>query len=218
MIQVLLVDDHILVRSGLRTIIEAAETMSIAGEASTGEEALTLIQSTPIDVALIDVHMPGMSVEELIAEVNRVAPNIRCVILTVNTDEVLSSNLLNNGALSYLTKSCSNDILLEAITKAANNERYVTPEMSKQLAYRLLQSKKHEAGGTPFSNLSPREIECLMLMAHGKNTKEISKQLSIHIKTITTYRHRIYQKLDVSNEIDLMRLAARYQLIKNSPD
>ncbi len=215
MIQILLVDDHHLFRAGLREIISQSPDMQVIGEAANADEACELLKNQPIDVVLLDVMMPGMKIEDFLGVLRGNYPDLRCIVLTTVEDDFVGSTLLNQGALSYLTKTCSNTTLLEAIQKAYRNERFISPDVSQRLAYRLLKQKKPSNNGLPFNKLSSREVECLSLMAQGKNTKEISRALNIHEKTINTYRHRIYQKFEVNNEVDLIRQAIRYNLIES---
>lgn len=211
LIKVLVVDDHHLVRAGICAMLESSPHIQILGEASCGDGAVALAKKlNNVDVAILDVEMPGMSIIDIVRNLRALEPPISCVILTsTNEDSALTQQLLQEGVKAYVTKLCTNEHLLTAIEKAAHGEHYLSPDIAKQLAYEVL-TRQHQTDS--FDKLSDRERECLDLIAEGKNSKEIAELLQIHAKTISTYRHRIFEKLNISSDMELVRLLAREPL------
>ncbi|MCD6047683.1 MAG: gacA [Gammaproteobacteria bacterium] len=210
MIKVLVVDDHHLVRAGICAMLESSPNIQILGEASCGDEAVALAKKLKhVDVAVLDVEMPGMPIIELVRSLQALEPPIPSVILTSSHEESLTTQLLQEGVKAYVTKLCGNEHLLAAIEKTAHGEHYLSPDIAKQVAYQVLTQKNENIS---FDKLSERERECLELIAQGKNSKEIAKLLKIHAKTISTYRHRIFEKLGISSDIELVKLIARHPL------
>ena len=219
MIKVLLVDDHQLIRAGIKQLLESAQNIHIVAEAQCGEDALDIVfvKKEPIDIAVVDIEMPGIPVQELIQKLLQHQPPIRSVVLTGSNDESFPTQLLTNGAYSYVTKSCENEHLVRAIEKTMRNERYLSPDVAKRLAIKILHTPTNETEGeSPFHRLSARETQCLRLLVHGRSVKEIAEALDINPKTINTYRYRIYQKLNITSDVDLIKLATRYKLIEET--
>lgn len=214
----MLVDDHHLIRAGIRQLLESAENIRIVAEAECGEEALEKVKSGQyeIDIAVVDIEMPGMPAQELIQLLLQQDPSVRSVVLTGSSDESFPAQLLTNGAYSYVTKSCESDHVIKAIEKAMRNERYLSPDVAKRLAFKILNKPTADAAPdeeSPFERLSVREKQCLMLLVQECGIKEIAQSLDINPKTINTYRYRIFQKLNVTSDVELIRLAVRYKLI-----
>jgi len=217
LIRVMLVDDHHLIRAGIRQLLESAPNIRIVAEAECGEQAIEKVRATPnqIDIAVVDVEMPGMSAQQLIQLLLQQNPPVRSVVLTGSGDESFPSKLLTNGAYSYVTKSCDSQHVVKAIEKAMRNERYLSPDVAKKLAFKVLHHSV-DAGSSeesPFDRLSVREKQCLLLLVQEQGIKEIAQSLDINPKTINTYRYRIFQKLNLNSDVELIRLAVRYKLI-----
>lgn len=208
MISVVLVDDHELVRTGFRLIVQQQPDMRILGEAGSAEEGLTLIRRTKPDVALIDVHMPGMSGVELTERMVRAKLRTQIVILTVVEDARFPKRLLDAGALGYLTKGCSADELLAAIRQVGRGRRYLAPAVAQHLALATLDGEE-----SPFDALSSRELEVAMMLARGKQLTAIAEQLNLSPKTVSTYKQRLLDKLHVDHVIGLAHLMTVHGLL-----
>ncbi|KRE88967.1 two-component system response regulator [Frateuria sp. Soil773] len=209
MINVVLVDDHELVRTGFRMILQQQPDIAISGEAGTAEEGLRLIRTLAPDIALVDVHMPGMSGIELTERVCRAKLNTHIVIVTVVDDARFPKRLLDAGALGYLTKGCSADELLAAVRQVAGGRRYLAPAVAQQLALATLDGND----GSPFDALSSRELEVAMMLVRGKPLTVIGEQLNLSPKTVSTYKQRLMEKLHVEHVIGLAHLMTVHGLI-----
>lgn len=201
MIKVVLVDDHELVRTGFRMILAQQADIEIAGEASTAEEGLHLVRSEKPDVALVDVHMPGMSGVEMTERVVRAKLSTRIVVLTVVEDVRFPRRLLEVGALGYLTKGCSSEELVMAVRQVALGKRYLAPGIAQQLALATLDGED-----SPFDALSSRELEVAMMLVRGLPLTAIAQHLSLSPKTVSTYKQRLLDKLKVDHVISLAHL------------
>ncbi len=210
MIRLILVDDHELVRTGFKLILEQQSDIQIIGEAASAEEGLRLIRGQNPDVALVDVHMPGMSGIELTERVIRSQLPTRIVVLTVVSDARFPRRLLEAGALGYLTKGCAAEELLTAIRTVAAGRRYLAPDVAQQLALATLDGE-----GSPFEQLSAREMEVAMMLVRGKPIFMIAEQLHLSPKTVSTYKQRLMTKLEVENLIALAHLMEAYSLIES---
>ncbi|BBD79632.1 response regulator [Aerosticca soli] len=208
MIKVVLVDDHELVRTGFRMILQRQADMEVVGEAGSAEEGLRLIRQKQPDVALVDVHMPGMSGIELTERAQRAKASTRIVIVTVVDDARFPKRLLDAGALGYLTKGCSADELLSAVRQVASGRRYLAPSVAQQLALATLDGE-----GSPFDALSSRELEVAMMLVRGKPLTLIGEQLNLSPKTVSTYKQRLMEKLHVDHVIGLAHLMTVHGLI-----
>lgn len=213
MIKVLLVDDHELVRTGIRRILEEEHDIDVVGEASGGDEALKIAKKLDPDVVMMDVKMPGgMGGIEATRRMVRLLPDAKVIALTVLDDDPFPARLNEAGARGYLTKGCPASEVLDAIRSVHRGQPYVDSSVAR----------KHmlaDWGGmatTPFEELSAREMQVAMMILEGQRTQEISDALCLSPKTVSTYRQRIYEKLSVKNDVELTRLAYRHELIKDS--
>jgi len=200
-IKVVLIDDHELVRTGFRMILQQPSDIEIVGEAGTAEEGLRLVRALRPDVALVDVHTPGMSGVEMTERVVRAKLPTRIVVLTVVEDVRFPRRLLEVGALGYLTKGCSSDELVTAVRHVAQGRRYLAPGVAQQLALATLDGE-----GSPFDALSSRELEVAMMLVRGLPLTSIAKHLSLSPKTVSTYKQRLLDKLKVDHVIGLAHL------------
>jgi DNA-binding NarL/FixJ family response regulator len=208
MIDVVLVDDHELVRTGFRMILQQQPDIRVCGEAGTAEEGLRQIRSLSPDIALVDVHMPGMSGIELTERVARANMSTRIVVVTVVDDARFPKRLLDAGALGYLTKGCSAEELLGAVRQVAAGRRYLAPVVAQQLALATL-----DGDNSPFDALSTRELEVAMMLVRGKPLTTIGEQLSLSPKTVSTYKQRLMEKLQVDHVISLAHLMTIHGLL-----
>jgi DNA-binding NarL/FixJ family response regulator len=208
MINVVLVDDHELVRTGFRMILQQQADIRIRGEASSAEEGLRLIRSHSPDIALVDVHMPGMSGVELTERIIRAKLRTNVVILTVVDDARFPKRLLDAGALGYLTKGCSADELLSAVRQVASGRRYLAPTVAQQLALATL-----DGSDSPFDTLSTREMEVSMMLVRGMPLTSIGERLNLSPKTVSTYKQRLMEKLHVEHVVGLAHLMTVHGLL-----
>jgi two-component system, NarL family, invasion response regulator UvrY len=209
MINVVLVDDHQLVRSGIRRLLDDAEDIQVVGEAASGEDALKLVKQCRPDVVLMDVNMPGIGGLEATRKLLRVDENLRIIALTVHVDEPYPSRLLEAGALGYLTKGCDEAEIVAAIKAVYRRDRYIGADIARQMALSGLSGMKKN----PFDRLSQREVQVMMMITQGHKVQEISDVLCLSPKTVSTYRYRLYEKLGVENDVELTHLAIRHDMI-----
>jgi len=210
MIKILLVDDHQLVRAGLRAILDKASDMVVVGEAGNGDEALSIARGVDIDVVLMDIHMPGgMGGIEATRRLLRQAPKARIIVLSQLSDDPLPAQLHEAGAIGYLTKGCPATEMLDAIRAVHRGMPYIDAHLAQQ---RMVKSWRGTTS-TPFEELSPREMQVTLMILDGRRNKNVAESLSLSEKTVSTYRQRIYEKLHVSTDVELTRLAFRYGII-----
>jgi len=213
MIRVLLVDDHELVRTGFRHILAGSNEVDVVGEANSGEDALAKIKTSAPDLVLMDVNMPGIGGIEATRKIKRLYPSIQVIVITIHSDTPFPEQLHDAGALGYLTKGCPADELFEAIHTVNRGKPFISSEVSKKLTLARINGRDSDA---PFSALSQREMQVFLMITQGHKTQEISDSLCLSPKTVSTYRHRLFEKLDVNTDVDLTHLALRYGLIGNN--
>ena len=212
MIKVLLVDDHELVRTGIRSILESAVDMQVVGEAACGDDALKIARKLDPDVVMMDVNMPGMGGIEATRRMVRQLPGIKVIALTVLDDDPFPARLNEAGALGYLTKGCPASEMLDAIRMVNQGQPYV----ASSVARKHMLADWQGLASTPFEDLSSREMQVAMMILDGQRTQEISDGLCLSPKTVSTYRQRIYEKLGVKNDVELTRLAYRHNMIQDA--
>ena len=212
MIKVLLVDDHELVRTGIRRILEEVGDMDVVGEAADGDSALMLARKTNPDVILMDVSMPGMGGIEATRRMVRLLPDAKVIALTVLDEDPFPAHLNEAGAVGFLTKGCPAKEMIDAVRTVNRGFPYVAASVARK---HMLADWRGVAS-TPFEELSSREMQVTMMILDGQRTQEISDGLCLSPKTVSTYRQRIYEKLHVKTDVELTRLAFRYGLIKET--
>ncbi len=213
MIKVLLVDDHELVRTGIRKLLDDAQDIEIVAEAASGEEAVRLAAERKPDVVLMDVKMPGMGGIEATRRMIRLVPGIGIIALTAMETEPFPSQLHDAGARGYLTKSCPAVEVLEAIRTVNRGALYVESGIAREKM--LAGWRKDEPN--PFSELSSREMQVLLMILEGQKNKAISDFLNVSPKTVSTYRQRVFDKLNVKTDVALTRLAYRWGILSDTP-
>ncbi len=209
MIRVLVVDDHAVVRRGVRQILADASDLTVAGEAATGEEALRALREGPWDVVLLDLSLADRSGFDLLKQIKAAYPGLAVLVLTMHAEEQYALRVLRAGASGYLTKESAPDLLVSAIRKVARGGKYLSPSLAEVLASRLGDDYER----APHEILSDREFQVLCLMAAGKGLTEIARELIVSVKTVSTHRARILQKMHLKNNAELIAYALRHKLI-----
>ncbi len=205
MIKVLLVDDHDLVRLGVKRLLQDANGIKVIGEASTGEEAIKLMRELSPDVVIMDVQMPGIGGLEATRKMIRYNPMVRILALTVCEDEPYPSRLLQAGAAGYITKGCTAEEMLKAIRLLYAGDRYISPEIAQQLALKRFSPQEK----SPLDALSERELQIMLMITQGQKVQQISDKLCLSSKTVNSYRYRIFEKLGIKSDVELTLLAVR---------
>jgi len=209
MIRVLLVDDHGIVRAGIRKVLEGHVEFSCVGEAEDGDAALALVRKLTPDVVLCDLHMPGPSGLELTERLLRLPSAPKVIALSMQSDGPLPRRVLEAGAHGYLSKTCTSEELLRAIREVARGKRYIGADIAQHLA---LGSVSRQTT-SPFDGLSPRELEITLMLVQGIRTGEMALRLSLSPKTISTHKYRLLQKLGIRDVMSLARLAGQHGLL-----
>ena len=212
MVNVLLVDDHELVRTGIQHLLDGNESVNVTGVASSGEEAIKMVDSLLPDIVLMDIYMPGIGGMEASRRISQRHPSVKIIILTVLADGPVPQQMLSAGVPGYVTKTCSISELIAAIKAVSVGGRYLCHEMASKLALSSLATNK----GSPFEELSHRELQVVLMTLQGRDLSEIAQALVISPKTVSTYRSRVYEKLAVKNNVELMRLAFKYNIAIDS--
>ncbi|MEX1082601.1 MAG: response regulator [Halofilum sp. (in: g-proteobacteria)] len=204
---VLIADDHELVRTGIRRLLEDLGCQVLA-EVGDGDEAVARARTEKPDVALLDIHMPVLGGLEATRKIRRFHPACRIIILTAYTEGPLPKALLEAGIDGFLTKGCTLEEMQQALQRVRRGERYISRDVAQKMAIAAMEGD----ADSPFDRLTPRELQvALMLLAGGIN-RSISEALQLSPKTVTTYRQRILRKTGVRNQTDLLRLAIRYNI------
>jgi two-component system invasion response regulator UvrY len=212
MIRVLLIDDHKLVRTGIRKILEESAGIQVVGEADDGERGIELCKALKPDVVLLDVSMPGiggLEATRLLLEHDR---STKVIVVSVHAQEPVPGKLLEAGAFGYLTKACAADEVVTAVRRVHGGERYLTAEIARALAFGAVGGRKTTE--SPFELLSQREMQVMMMVTQGQSIQEISERLHLSPKTVSTYRYRLFEKLGVGNDVELTRLAIRHGFVE----
>jgi DNA-binding NarL/FixJ family response regulator len=210
MLKVLLVDDHALIRAGLRQVLTIGFPKVTIGEAQNAHEAMTLVQKQEWDIAITDITLPGRSGLDLLAEFKHLRPTMPVLILSVLSEDEFAVRVLKSGAAGFVHKESSMEELVKAIKKVLSGGRYVSQALAEKLASQLGSPPAEE----PHKKLSDREYLVLTMLASGKTLTQIGKILSLSIKTISTYRSRILQKMQMSNNAELTRYALKHGLVE----
>ena len=212
-IRLLLADDHAVVRSGLRLLLEAQPDMAIIGEAENGADAIRRAAELAPDVVLMDIEMPGMNGIEATRRIKAQAPATAVLALTMYEDDQYFFEMLRAGAAGYVPKRAAPDELVSAIRAVSRGEVFLYPSLAGRLVQDYLQRRSVEEQAPPADELTPREQEVLTLIAQGLSNNEISDQLVISAKTVDRHRENIMRKLNLHNRVDLVKYALRKGLI-----
>ncbi len=207
--RVLIIDDHAIVRDGLRRLLGASQDITVVGEAADGNEALGKIGTCHPDVVLVDISMPGMSGIDLIGRIRAEHPELHMLVLSMHKEEQFAVRALKAGAAGYLTKDCAPEQLAQAIRRVVLGGKYITPEVAEALANAILPAPLE----TPHKLLSNREFQVLRKLAGGSSVNDIAQQLSLSPNTVSTHKRRLMHKLGIDNNAGLVRYAIKHELI-----
>ncbi|MGB0895383.1 MAG: UvrY/SirA/GacA family response regulator transcription factor [Parashewanella sp.] len=210
MINVYLVDDHEIVRTGIRRILEDEKSFQVVGEAPDGETAIQWCRQNDADVILMDMNMPGIGGLEATKKIARIQPDIKIIVLTIHCEDPLPTKVMQAGAYGFLTKNASPPEMLQAIRQVAHGQRYLSPEIAQKMA---LSSVSNEHDDNPFSALSERELQIMMMITDSQKISDIAEKLNLSPKTVNSYRYRLFSKLGIKGDVELTRLAIRYKML-----
>lgn len=209
MIRVLIADDHRLFRLGLQKMLQQAGDLKIIGEATSGEEAISAARDLAPNVVLMDISMPGIGGLEATRRIVRLERDIKVIVLTAFEDSPYPIQALKAGALGYLTKKVNAEELLTAIRRVFIGKRYLSAEVAQQLAV----NNVAEECDDPFGQLSSREMQIMLMVVNCHKVREISSNLHLSPKTVNSYRYRIFEKLNVSSDVELALMAVRHGVV-----
>ena len=210
MINVLIADDHPIVRQGLRQILAGISDMKVAGEAVNGQETLEQVRAGGWDVLVLDITMPGRSGFDILKELKHLQPDLPVLVLSIHAEEQFAVRVLKAGASGYLTKENAPDELIKAIRKVVSGGKYISRTLAERLAFGLdaaSERPRHEA-------LSDREFQVMQMVASGKTLTKIAEELSLSTKTVSTYRTRLLQKMNLETNAEIIRYAIENGLIE----
>jgi two-component system, NarL family, invasion response regulator UvrY len=208
-IRVLVADDHAPVRRGLRELLADTTDIEVAGEAATAADALDCIRQHSFDVVVLDISLPGRGGLDLLAEIKAERADLPVLIFTMHPEDQYAVRALKAGASGYLTKDSAPDLLVEAVRRAVAGGRYVSPALAEKLALHLDTARQRE----PHELLSDREYQVFRRLAGGRTVSQIADELSLSVKTVSTYRTRILEKMGLGTNAELMQYAFRQKIV-----
>ncbi len=213
MIRILVADDHTVVREGLKHIIEDSSDIIVTDEAVNGKEVLNKVRKDDYDLVLLDIAMPGTTVFDILGEIKSTRPELPVLILSMYPEERYASRVLKAGTAGYLTKDSAADKLITAIQKVSRGKKYISSSLAEKLAFESLEKatekKTHE-------ELSNREYEVMCTIASGRTLEEIAETLSLSPKTISTYRTRILEKMNMNSNAEIIHYAIENKLVNSN--
>ena len=210
LVKVLIIDDHEVVRLGVKQILGKALPHVELGEADTGQKGIAAVQREAWDLAIVDISLPDQSGLGLLCELHSLAPNLPLLVLSLHTEEQYAVRAFRAGAMAYLTKQTASDELAKAVTHVLAGRMYVTPSLGEYMASSLTRHPTRSGHHT----LSERELEVLVLLAQGRSVRYIAQSLTLSIKTIGTYRARLLEKLELTTTAELIRYALDHRLVE----
>ena len=210
MIRIVVADDHTIVREGLKQILTAAGDLEVVAEAQNGFEVMDRVRALDFDVLLLDMSMPGKSGIELIKQVHAEKPRLRILILSMHEEHQYAVRAIRAGAAGYLTKEGASAQLVSAIRRVAGGGAYISADVAEQLALGAMPGAK----GPPHSTLSDREFQIFRMIAEGRSVSDIAERLNLSVKTVSTHKANILQKMNMSTQAELIRYALTHRLVE----
>ena len=207
--RVVIVDDHLMLRRGIAQILGENPAISVVGEAAGGPDLMRLLRSDGADVVLLDIALNDRDGFDVLKQLRSEFPQVAVLMLSTYPESQFGVRALKSGAAGYLNKGCSTEQLFEAIARVARGGLFVTPELAERLAFGV----RSDTPASPLDSLSNREMQVLKLLASGHSVGDIARELSLSANTISTYRARLFEKLDIKNPVELVSFAARHQLV-----
>lgn len=208
--QILVADDHSIVREGVRSLVEAQPDLEVAGEATSVPEVLDLVREAEADLLVLDLGMPGGEGLETMRRIRASAPDLPIVILSIHPEDQLAARMLEAGANGYVHKEAASESLVTAIRRVLRGKRYVSPDMASKLASDL----SGDATDEPHEALSDREFQVLCLLGAGRSVGGIADELSLSAKTVSTYKSRLLDKMEMETTAELIRYAVEHDLVQ----
>ncbi|MBD3641076.1 MAG: UvrY/SirA/GacA family response regulator transcription factor [Marinobacter sp.] len=214
MIRVLVVDDHELVRSGITRMLADNPDIDVIGQASSGEDAIEFVRKQRPDIVLMDIRMPGIGGLEATRRILRIDDSIRVIVVTACADDPYPTRVMQSGASAYITKGADIQEMVRAIRQAHSGQRYISPEIAQKMALKQIAGDKSENGELAlFERLSEREMQIAMMVVDCQKVQDISDKLCLSPKTVNSYRYRIFEKLEISSDVELALMAVRLGLL-----
>lgn len=213
MISVLVVDDHELVRSGITRMLADNPDIEVIGEAASGEDAIETVRANRPDIVLMDIRMPGIGGLEATRKILRLDDSIRVIVVTACADDPYPTRVMQAGATAYITKGADIDEMVRAIRKAHSGQRYISPEIAQKMALKQLGGDAEDQDESLFDRLSERELQIAMMVVDCQKVQDISDKLCLSPKTVNSYRYRIFEKLEISSDVELALMAVRFGLL-----
>lgn len=209
MIRVVIADDHTIMREGLKRLLLADQDFAVVGEARDGQEVMTCVRELDFDVLLLDMSMPKKSGTELIKQIKAEKPKLRILVLTMHEEQQYAIRAIKSGASGYLTKDSASAQLISAIRKVAGGGAFISAAVAEQLALGAMP----RAEGPPHTTLSDREYQVFQLLVAGRTISEIAGELSVSVKTVSTHKARLMEKMGMANQAELIRYAIAHHLV-----
>ena len=210
MVRIVVADDHTIVREGLKQILAGQPDFEVVAEAADGHEVMKRVRELDFDVLLLDMSMPGKSGVELVKQVRSEKPKLRILILTMHEEHQYAVRAIRAGASGYLTKEGASSQLVTALRKVASGGAYISAEVAEQLALNAMP----DAAGPPHERLSDREFQVFRMIAEGKSVSEIAERLNLSVKTVSTHKANVLQKMNMTNQGELIRYAIENNLVE----
>jgi DNA-binding NarL/FixJ family response regulator len=214
MIRIVIADDHTIVREGLKTVLSAATDFTVVAEAQNGHEVMQRVRELDFDVLVLDMSMPGKSGTELIKQVHAEKPKLRILVLTMHEEQQYAVRAIKSGAAGYLTKDSASAQLVSAIRKVAAGGAFISAAVAEQFALGAMP----DAAGPPHRALSDREFQVFRALVSGKTVTDIADELNLSVKTVSTHKARIMEKMSLRNQAELIRYAIGHRLLDEGPD